>query len=69
MCANKQEAEIVIMRNQGIHKIIKSRYTETGSYITEGEMVGLLNMKDIKVAICNENGRVFEKNFKGMFGI
>ncbi|MEX3625104.1 hypothetical protein [Viridibacillus arvi] len=40
-----------------------------GAYITEKKVVELLNHPCLKVAICDENNRIFEKNFKGAFDL
>ncbi|MFJ8247364.1 hypothetical protein [Peribacillus asahii] len=65
-----ERADIVIMQKNGIYKIVKSRFTvpTEGKYITEQEMVNMLNYGP-KVAVCNAGNRVFEKNFKGAFSL
>lgn len=59
-----EQASMVFQLKNGIWRIEKSRFNvyKVGQYVTEADVVHYLN-SDHKVAICNHNRLILEKNF------
>lgn len=64
MSMHYEMADIVVMDNRGIYRVVKSRFGDVpvGRFITSKELAYNLNSKRT-VAVCDTKRSVYEKNF------